>query len=434
MVHASATKNLESMPMATIAADPGQAEASLNQSLRYPELEGRRALVLLFSHYPGDARPRRAAEALVKAGMTVELVCLREAEHEPIRETINGLEIYRLSMQRQRGGKLAYVWQYGSFLLRTFLIASGRAFRRRYDIVHVHNMPDVLVFSALLPKLFGARVILDLHDPMPELMMTIFGLREKSALVRCLRWLEKLSIWFSDRVITVNRACQRIFGGRSCAPSKIEVVMNSPDEKIFHLRPVPVRNTDGERPFVMMYHGSIVERHGLDLAVHALKKVRQAIPNARLKVCGRRNAFLDKVSEEVRAAGLEDAVEFLGPKTHEQIAEEIDRSDVGIIPNRKSIFTELNTPTRIFEYLSRGKPVIAPAAPGIQDYFTKEQLFFFELGNAEDLANQIEHVYSNPEEAHQMVLAGQDVYRQHLWNCERARFVGAVANLVKRRP
>ena len=210
--------------------------------------------------------------------------------------------------------------------------------------------------------------------------------------------------------------------------------MNSPDEKIFHLRPVPVRNTDGERPFVMMYHGSIVERHGLDLAVHALKKVRLAIPNARLKVCGRRNAFLDKVSEEVRAAGLEDAVEFLGPKTHEQIAEEIDRSDVGIIPNRKSIFTELNTPTRIFEYLSRGKPVIAPAAPGIQDYFTKEQLFFFELGNAEDLANQIEHVYSNPEEAHQMVLAGQDVYRQHLWNCERARFVGAVANLVKRRP
>ena len=137
--------------------------------------------------------------------------------------------------------------------------------------------------------------------------------------------------------------------------------------------------------------------------------------------------------EEVRVLGLEDCVEFLGPKTHEQIAEEIDRSDLGIIPNRKSIFTELNTPTRIFEYLSRGIPVIAPEAPGIQDYFTKEQIFYFELGNAEGLADRIEYVYSNPDEVRRVVLAGQEVYRDHLWTCERARFIDTVAALVAKR-
>lgn len=35
-------------------------------------------------------------------------------------------------------------------------------------------MPDLLVLAAIVPKLLGARIILDLHDPMPELMMTIF--------------------------------------------------------------------------------------------------------------------------------------------------------------------------------------------------------------------------------------------------------------------
>ena len=45
--------------------------------------------------------------------------------------------------------------------------------------------------SALLPKLLGARIILDLHDPMPELLVTIFGLGEKSSGVRLLKFLEK---------------------------------------------------------------------------------------------------------------------------------------------------------------------------------------------------------------------------------------------------
>ena len=62
------------------------------------------------------------------------------------------------------------------------------------------------------------------------------------------------------------------------------------------------------------------------------------------------------------------------------------QSDIGVIPNRRSIFTEINTPTRIFEYLSQGKPVIAPRVPGIVDYFGPEDLVFFELGDADDLA------------------------------------------------
>ena len=66
--------------------------------------------------------------------------------------------------------------------------------RRRYDLVYVHNMPDILVLSSLVPKALGAKVILDQHDPMPELMMTIFDLNETSRSVRLLRWLEKWSI------------------------------------------------------------------------------------------------------------------------------------------------------------------------------------------------------------------------------------------------
>jgi hypothetical protein len=51
------------------------------------------------------------------------------------------------------------------------LLLAFRSLTWRYNLVHVHNMPDVLVFEAFIPRVCGARVILDLHDPMPELMI-----------------------------------------------------------------------------------------------------------------------------------------------------------------------------------------------------------------------------------------------------------------------
>src|SRR5436190_13414714 len=133
------------------------------------KLSGKHAAVVLFSHYPSDPRPRRAAEALAQEGMSVEVICLKEEESEPTHEEFNGVSITRVPLKRRRGGKVAYLLQYGWFIVLAGVILSGRSLRRRYDLVHVHNMPDVLVFSALIPKLMGARVILDLHDPMPEL-------------------------------------------------------------------------------------------------------------------------------------------------------------------------------------------------------------------------------------------------------------------------
>jgi glycosyltransferase involved in cell wall biosynthesis len=294
-------------------------------------------------------------------------------------------------------------------------------------------MPDVLVFSALIPKLLGAKVIIDLHDPMPELMETIFGLRQESRAVWLLKMLEKWSLRYADAVITVNEACKRIFSTRSCSADKITVIMNSPDERIFLHQEPSERNPDvqnNSKPFVIMYHGSLVERHGVDLAVSALRTVRKTIPNAELRIYGRSTSFLEQVMNLVRESELGEAVRYLGPKNLEQITQAIGECDVGIIPNRRSIFTEINTPTRIFEYLSQGKPVIAPGTPGILDYFGSSELVLFEVGDADDLAVKIEYVFRHPQEMIGIVKRGQEVFRTHRWTSERIRFVNLVGRLL----
>ena len=352
-----------------------------------------RAAVVLFSTYPADPRPRRAAEALLDHGFHVEVICLREDAEELADELFNGVRITRVPLRHRRAGKLRYIAQYVTFTFVAGAILALRSLRGRYDLVHVHNMPDFLILSALVPKLLGAHAILDLHDPMPELMITIYGLDQHSFPVRLLKVFERLSIRLADAVITVNEACKKIFSARSCAPTKVTVIMNSPDPDIFECRSVDVATTvhrDVSKPFVIMYHGSLVERHGLDVAVAALAKVRKSIPNAQLLVYGRSTEFLTRVLASIEESPLRRAVRYLGPKNLEGIVEAIRNCDVGVIPNRRSLFTELNTPTRIFEYLSQGKPVIAPRAPGILDYFNEQDLILFTLGDADDLANKID--------------------------------------------
>jgi glycosyltransferase involved in cell wall biosynthesis len=393
-------------------------------------LEGKRVAMVVFSYYPNDPRPRRAAEALVGEGMTVDLVCLTESAADARREHVRGVDVLRVPLKRRRGGMVAYVLQYATFLLSAAAIVAVRSLGRRYDLVYVHNMPDVLVLTGLLPKLFGAKLVLDLHDPMPELMMTIFGLREDTLPVRLLKRLERWSIGVSDRALTVNLACKRLFASRSCAPDKLEVVMNSPDERIFGFRTAPAPESS-RRPFVLMYHGSLVERNGLDVAVEALARVRARVPDVELRVYGPATPFLERVMTTVRARGLDGAVQYLGPRRIEDIAVAIDDCDLGVIPNQRNTFTELNTPTRIFEYLARGKPVVAPRAAGIQDYFDEGSLVLFELGDAEDLARKIEHVLAHPGEASEIARRGQGVYRAHAWPAERAVLVGVATDLLR---
>jgi hypothetical protein len=78
-----------------------------------------------------------------------------------------------------------------------------------------------------------------------------------------------------------------------------------------------------------------------------------------------------------------------------------------------------------------GKPVIAPRTKAIQDYFADQELIFFELGNASDLARQIEYAYLHPEELIETTQRGQRVYLDHTWTQERSQFLDAIGDLLE---
>jgi glycosyltransferase involved in cell wall biosynthesis len=270
---------------------------------------------------------------------------------------------------------------------------------------------------------------------MPELMMTIFTKGPNSKSVRLLKLLEKWSMARADQILTPNIAFKRIFAARSCPEEKIAVVMNSPDGSIFPFRPAcsrPGLNRNRQQPFVVMYHGTLVERNGLDVAVAAFEHIRTKLPTAQLHIYGKATPFLERIMQSTRERGLQHSVLHFGAKPLEQIVDAIDACDVGVVPNRRNVFTDSNMPTRIFEYLARGKPVIAPRTAGIQDYFDEQSLLFFKAGDAEDLAHVIDFVASEPEEAYRITERGQQIYKAHSWGQEGYHLACVVERLLAR--
>jgi glycosyltransferase involved in cell wall biosynthesis len=397
------------------------------------DLSGKKAAVVLYSRFPSDPRPRRELEALCACGVEVDLICLQDEGQQPGRETHARLVVDRLPIQHERSGKGRYFFQYGYFLVRSFLMLAWRSWFKHYDLVHVHNMPDVLVFSSLVPKIMGAKVILDLHDPMPELYQTIFKLHPDSGMVAWLKRFEKVSIGFADLVLTPNESFKRLFSSRSCLPDKVQIIMNTPDERIFsplHPSASVAKNGTRDRSFRIMYHGLIAERHGLHTAVHAVKILADSIPGLCMEIYGGKNEYLNQIQKLIQDLGLSERIHYCGQKRLEDIPIAIAESDLGIIPNLRTPFTEINFPTRIFEYLAMGKPLIVPRTQGIRDYFDDSQAFFFEPDSAEDLARMIGWVHEHPEETTRMVEQGRKVYLQHLWTAEKAHFQSMVSGLL----
>jgi glycosyltransferase involved in cell wall biosynthesis len=388
-----------------------------------------RIAAVVFSNYPADTRVRRESEALVQAGMSVDVICVKKPE-EPHFEEYNGVRVHRISISRKRAGKLQYIWEYGFFLIAAALKLSRLFLKTRFDVVHVHNMPDILVFSALFPKLTGSAIILDLHDPMPELFATKYGKSPMHPAIRALKYLEKVSIRFADLVLTPNVSFRNLFISRGCPASKIHIVMNSPVEEIYESKKIDPDLREPSPPdFVLLYSGYIIEHNGLDVAIRAVSRLKERIPNVVLDVYGRGN-FMDECMRLAGDLGLNGSVRFHGLVPQEKIAAAVSASHVGVIPNRSNPFTDLNFPTRIFEFLIQEKPVIVPKTRGIQDYFSDGTIHFFDPGNPDSLAEKLLEIHSDPERTREVVKKGVAVYSGYRWASQKKHLVNLVTALV----
>lgn len=387
-----------------------------------------KVLMAAYTNYRRDPRVKREAEALVDAGYDVVFLASRQP-NEPSRETIEGVQVIKvLRLNDRRTSTAAYIFDYLIFFAALFLHVSIRP--RRYQLIHINNMPDFLVFATVLPRILGVPVVHDVHDLMPELFAEKFTAGSDHGLVRILRAQERWAGRMASAVLTVEERLKTILAGRGIPEQKIRVLMNLPDERIFS--PLPHRQEDPPSDtFVLVYHGTLARRLGLDVALRAVAEIGDRIPAIELRIIGageEREPLLE-LREEL---GIQDRVSFSdGYVPVETIPGLLADADIGIIPLRPSDGTDIMLPTKLLEYVSLGIPCVVPATGTICRYFDESMLYFFEAEDHVSLADALVDLYERPEFRRSLAEQATERFgRAHRWSEHKKIYVELVSELV----
>lgn len=381
--------------------------------------------IIVYSDYTTDARVIRHAESASRDGYRVDVITPNSGTSQP-RESINSVDVYRLRARHYQGvSKALYFIGYINFFLRCFAWLSWRHLERRYDIIQVCNMPDFLVFSTIVAKLTGAKIVLDIHDPMPETYLTKFPGSSRKGLYNLLLWQERVSAAYVDRIITVSEPVKDdiLIPARICG-NKISVVTNFPDEEIFS----PCHGFHVSYPIKMIYYGTIAPRFDLQGVLSAVANIKRK-DRIVFKIIGKDNSEV-ALRKAIGMLRLDNIVEW-DNMTYalKELSSIIANYHVGIVPYVRSPATNYMLPVKLMELLAMGIPSITIANAAIHYYIDATMYFAYDPRSMNSLTKIIDEIIDNPGTILNKRKAILEAPRKLLWKTERTKYLCLLAQL-----
>lgn len=375
--------------------------------------------MVVYSHYSRDARVRKYAELLAGKNHQIDIICLKE-DYLPKQKNI---KLIHYPLERRRFNKFWYFLEYPLFFLFSFFYLTLLHIKKRYRVIHIHNMPDFLVFSALMPKLLGAKVILDMHDPMPELYMSKYGVNKNAFIVKTIKLIEGIAFRFANSLITANYNFQKIFIQRHpLIKNRINVIRNFPDEKIFAIHKKKLQ----EKDFILLYMGTIEERYNLIPAIKTIPILIKRIPSLKFNIYPRiktEGSYQMMIKEKISQLGISDYVKILPPIPVEKLADKIAKSSVGILLLKKDVFTENIVPVKLLEFMKMGVPVIATKTKSLSETFPQNALYYINNNSPKNITTAVLDIYRNKKLNESLVKNAKKYLKNNNWQKESKKYL-----------
>ena len=378
-----------------------------------------------YSHEPTDPRIRRHCEAMARRGWRVVHIGLGGPGESRVGR-LNGVVLLRWSRRRYRGaGLLRYGWSYLQFFLWVRRVVARVSERRPVRVVQVNNVPTYLVWAVGVARRRGARVVLDIHDPEPELFLSKFGERPGARIgARLLAMSERAAARRADLVFCVHEEHRRLTEGHGVEPRKLRVVVNQADALLF-----PMASPRPATAFVG-YHGTVSRRMGLDVVLEGLALLRDRGVGVRAAIWGDG----DDVSrlQEIRdRLGLTGTVEIPGQRFRlEDLLPRVRELGVGLVSLVRDVMTDVMLPTKLLEYVRLGVPVVVTWTPTIAHYFPDSAVRYLRDLSPAAVADALAELLQDPLAAQRRAARAQDLPIARSWQENgEAEFVNLVKEL-----
>jgi glycosyltransferase involved in cell wall biosynthesis len=379
--------------------------------------------------YHQDARVMRYTEALLQNGAFVDVLSIPGDMKMPV-DRGGGLRVFTIPLAHSSQSIIAYLFEY----LMAMFFFSFRLLclhlKAPYDVIHIHNMPDFLVFAALIPRLFGTKVILDIHDPMPEFYQAKFQKEADHPLVHLMKLQERWSAAFAHAVLTANPTFKENLILRGIPAEKITVTQNLPDRSIFNRKKYD-RITDRKKKFTLLYPGTIAPRYGLDIAIRSLTYLIHEIPVIWLRLIGDSNKHSQELKQLSIDLGVDHLVEFVTLIPRDEIPLEMSLADIGIYPALPDPHMSIAMPGKVLEYAIMGLPTVTSRLPVLEDVFSDNTVYYVPHGDPKAFSEAILDLYLHPEKCDAFVKSADEEFVQvQNWEIEKQKYFQVLSSLL----
>ena len=362
--------------------------------------------MILDDVFPPDPRVENEAITLINGGYEVFLFCLHNG-NQKTNELINDIKIrrYKFSKLTYKLSALSYDLPFYKMIMRPKINHFIK--KNNIDFLHIH---DIRIAESVFQvnKKYKLKVVLDLHDNIPENMRFYPHLRKFPGkyIISPKKWKIKESEFIikADKIITVSpNFAKDIIEENNIEKEKMILVPNTVRKSFFKEAIYSkVIEEKYSNKFVVLYLGDTNIRRGLLTAIRATELLSKRIVNFKLVIVGQ-NTTDSILKEETKKLNLESFIDFEGWQDVSLFPSYIVASNICISPLYRNIQHDVAYANKIFQYMSFGKPILVSNATAQKEIVERiNSGLVHQEKNKDDFSSKVLELYQNEEKAEEL--------------------------------
>jgi len=353
-------------------------------------------LMISQAAFPPDIRLEKEIKSLSEAGYKVLVIC--NQYNKELNPTYGYCEIKRINALF-KSVMLNRIINFPIFFNPRYLTLIFRSIVRfKPAFIHAHDLPMVPL-ALLFGKLFRLPVIFDMHENYPEALKAF----QKKGVINFLlknykaaKLLEKFCIKKSYAIITVVEENSERLIKQGVDSEKIYLVSNTVDLDTFATEPIDENILEKYRnKIVLLYAGYVTPERGLDVVVRGMSFLKEKLTSAKLLIIGN-GISVPTLKKLISELSLNDFVEFIEWPGHDKLSSYFKVARIFISPQPQCEFWDTTIPHKLFEYMSKSKPVLAADSKAIKRVIEETNSgMTYETGNPENFSTKVLEILSS---------------------------------------
>ncbi len=357
-------------------------------------------MIILYIHQyfntpeePGGTRSYWISKELERRGHNVTVITSTNKKLHPDAciMDVDGIEVHYV--KNEYSNYMSPVRKVISFLNFIRLAIRESKKIKNVDLVYATSTPLTVGYIAMvLKKSRKWPYVFEVRDLWPEFPIQIGAIRNKLA-IKYLRGLERRIYRKSEFVVALSPGMQEgvVAAGMPAEKTAMIPNMSKPDKFFPHEYNMTIAAQFGVdvSKFNVVHFGSMGRANGLKYIIEAARVVSERGDDSIRFIFMGSGATQPRLEEMVSQYGLKNVL-FLGNLPMATLAEVVNCCDISITSFMNLPILKTNSPNKLFDSLSAGKPIVVNSAGWTKDLVEKENCgFFVDPDNPSELADRL---------------------------------------------